>query len=110
MLKLVSKIQKDYVGQIATLTQNRWVLNGTLRLLPNGEEAAHKMYLEILNDNSHQHYNDAIIALTGIVDGCTIVVNDKRLRNAINRHYPGRAIKYDEFLKLVYETVQSSDP
>ena len=40
MLKLVSKIQKAYVGRIATLTHNRWLLDGTFELLPSGEEKA----------------------------------------------------------------------
>ena len=86
MLKLVSKIQ------------NRWLLDGTFELLPSGEEKAFEMYQEILNNNPWQHYNDAIIALTGIVNGCTIVVNDTRFRNTVNRNFPGRAITYSEFL------------
>ena len=98
MLKLVSKIQKAYVGRIATLTHNRWLLDGTFELLPSGEEKAFEMYQEILNNNPWQHYNDAIIALTGIVNGCTIVVNDTRFRNTVNRNFPGRAITYSEFL------------
>ena len=48
MLKLVSKIQKAYVGRIATLTHNRWLLDGTFELLPSGEEKAFEMYQEIL--------------------------------------------------------------
>lgn len=98
MLKLVTKIQKAYVGRIATLTHNRWILDGTFELLSDDEKEAAKMYSEILNNNPIQHYNDAIIALTGIANGCTIVVNDKRFKNAVNHHFDGRAISYDEFL------------
>lgn len=98
MLKLVSKIQKAYVGRIATLTHNRWGLDGTFEILPDDELQAGKMYIEMLGDNPEKYYNDSIIALTGIVNGCTIVVNDTRFRNAVNRHFPGRAIPYDEFL------------
>ena len=98
MLRMVSKIQKAYVGRIATLDLNRWVGNGTFQLLPENERAAHAMYLEMIGDNPDKYYNDAIIALTGIVNGCTLVVEDKRFRNAVNRHFSGRAIRYGEFL------------
>lgn len=101
MLKLIANIQKEYVGRIATLTPNRWVLDGTFEILPEGEDEAIEVYKEILHDNPVQHYNDAVIALTGLVNGCTLVVNDKRFRNAVNRHFSGRAIHYNDFLKLL---------
>ena len=96
--KYMRQNERAYVGRIATLTHNRWLLDGTFELLPSGEEKAFEMYQEILNNNPWQHYNDAIIALTGIVNGCTIVVNDTRFRNTVNRNFPGRAITYSEFL------------
>lgn len=99
MLRVVSKIQTKYVGQIATLTENRWILDGTFELLPDGNELAWEVYTEILNDNPFQHYNDAIIALTGLANGCTLVVNDRRFRNIVNKHLPGRAITYAEFME-----------
>lgn len=101
MLKLVANIQKKYVGRIATLTPDRWILDGTFEILPEGEDKAFEVYTEILNDNPKQHYNDAIIALTGLVNGCTLVVNDGRFRRIVNKHFSGRAIDYNEFLTLL---------
>lgn len=98
MLRVVSKIQTKYVGRIATLTENCWILDGTFELFSNEEPLAWDMYLEILNDNPFQHYNDAIIALTGIENGCTIVVNDGRFRKIVNKYFPGRGITYEEFM------------
>lgn len=98
MLRVASKIQTKYVGRIATLTENRWILDGTFEPFSDEEPLAWDMYLEILNDNPFQHYNDAIIALTGIENGCTIVVNDGRFRKIVNKYFPGRGITYEEFL------------
>lgn len=101
MLRLIANIQKEYVGRIATLTPNRWVLDGTFEILPEGEDEAFEVYKEILDGNPPKYYNDAIIAMTGVVNGCTLVVNDGRFRKIVNRHFSGRAIDYNEFLELL---------
>lgn len=98
LLRVIPKIQTQYVGQIATLRLNRWLGDGTFSILPDGESDAAIMFSDINNDNDDQYYNDAMIAMTAIVHGCTVVTNDKRLFNKINKHFPGRAIKYEEFI------------
>ena len=65
------------------------------------EQKAEAMFNDILNNNDYQHYNDAMLALTAIVNGCILVTNDNRLYRKINKHYPKRAIKYNEFIELI---------
>lgn len=98
LLKIISKLQTKYVGQIANLRWNQWILDGTFRLLPDNETAAYDMFLDIVNDNDLQYYNDGMIAMTAIAYGCTLVTNDKRLFNKVNKHFADRAIKYEDFI------------
>ena len=98
LLRIIPKLQTRYVGQIATLRPGRWLLDGTFDVLPDSELPAFDMFSDILNDNDFQYYNDAMIAMTAIVNGCVLVTDDKRLFKKVNQHFPGRAIKYEEFL------------
>lgn len=100
LLRLISKLQTKYVGQIMTLLPNRSRLDGTFELLSDGEEESVAMFWKIMNNNDI-HYEDAMIALVAIVNGCILVTNDKRLFNKINSFFPGRAIKYEDFIALL---------
>lgn len=101
LFRIMSKLQTKYVGQIATLRPNKWKLDGTFELLPECEQKVELMFDDILNNNDYQHYNDAMLALTAIINGCTLVTNDKRLYKKINKYYPERAIKYKDFMSLL---------
>lgn len=108
LLRIIQKLQTNYIGLIATLRPFGWALDGTYNILPDNEQDAAKLFADILNENDSQYYNDAMIAMTAIVNGCTVVTNDKRLFNKINHHYPGRAIKYEDFLECVRVLVDST--
>ncbi len=101
LLKLINKLQTKYVGQIATLRHNKWRLDGTFTLVSKSEQGAALLFSDILNNNDYQYYNDAMIAMCGIVYGCTIVTNDKRLYKKINKHFPDRAINYASFISFI---------
>lgn len=101
LLKIIIKLQTQYVGQIATLLPYRWTLDGTFDILPDSEYAAEKVFRDILNNNDHQHYNDAMIGMVSIVHGCVLVVNDRRFFNKVNRGEPGRAITYEDFIARI---------
>lgn len=101
LMKIIAKLQTKHVNKIVTLRHNRWILDGTYEVIPNDEIAAYEMFSDILNNNDNQHYNDAMIAMTAIVNGCTLVSDDKRLFNKVNRHFPGRAIRYAEFTETL---------
>lgn len=108
LLRVIPKLQTKYIGLIATFRPFGWMLDGTYNILPDGEQGAAKLFSDILNENDRQYYNDAMIAMTAIVHGCVVVTNDKRLFNKTNQHYPGRAIKYDDFIESVKEFVGST--
>lgn len=108
LLRVIPKLQTKYVGLIATLRPNRWILNGTYNILPDNERDAAKLFSDILNDNDKQYYNDAMIGMTAIVHGCVVVTNDRRFYNKVNSHYPGRAIKYEDFMEKVTNFVDST--
>lgn len=101
LLRVIPKLQTQYVGQIATFVPNRWKLDGTFEFLPDGEAGAAALFADILNQNDCQYYNDAMIAMTAVVNGCTLVTNDKRLFKKVNAHFPGRAIQYEDFVALL---------
>ncbi|MEA4813361.1 MAG: PIN domain-containing protein [Oscillospiraceae bacterium] len=103
LLRVIPKLQTCYVGQIATLRLNRWGSDGTFDILQDNESEAAAMFSDILNDNDRQYYNDSMIALTAIVNGCTLVTNDKRLFNKVNNHFIERAIKYENFIEIISE-------
>lgn len=105
LLRVIPKLQTQYVGQIATLRRGRLLLDGTFEVLPDNELSAFEMFLDILNNNDFQYYNDAMIAMTAIVHGCVLVTDDKRLSKKVNQHFPGRAIKYGVFLETVTSSV-----
>lgn len=105
LLRVISKLQTKYVGQIATLRHGRWLLDGTYNILPDNELSAFDMFSDILHDNDFQYYNDAMIAMTAIVHGCVVVTNDRRLHKKINQHFPNRAVKYEEFLEIVKTSI-----
>lgn len=98
LLKIISRLQTRHVKNIATLCRFGWLLDGSYDFLPDNETLAGEMFFDILNSNERQYYNDAMIALTCIVNGCTLVTNDKRLFNKVNKHFPGRAIRYEDFI------------
>lgn len=98
LLKIVIKLQTKYVGQIATLRPNCWVLDGTFDILPDGEDTAANVFEDILNGNDRQHYDDAMIGMVSLSHGCVLVVNDRRFFNKVNRGELGRAITYEEFI------------
>ena len=98
---LVKRSDAEYVGQIATLRHNKWRLDGTFTLVSKSEQGAALLFSDILNNNDYQYYNDAMIAMCGIVYGCTIVTNDKRLYKKINKHFPDRAINYASFISFI---------
>lgn len=101
LLRVSSKLQTKYVPQIATLRPGRWKLDGTFSILPDSESDAFDLFDDILNDNDNQYYNDAMIAMTAISNGCVVVTDDIRLFKKINKHFPGRAIKYNNFIELI---------
>lgn len=100
LLRIVSKLQTKYVGQIAT--PRRWVLDGTYTLLKEDTNCtAIEMFEDILNDNDYQYYNDAMIALLSVTNNCILVTNDKRLFKKVIKYFPDLALKYDDYFKLV---------
>lgn len=101
LLKIVIKLQTQYVGQIATLRPNRWILDGTFDILPDNENTAMNVFEDILNGNDRQHYNDAMIGMVAISHGCTLIVNDRRFFNKVNRGETGRAITYEDFIARI---------
>lgn len=101
MMKLIIKLESNYVGQIFTFRPYRCLLDGTFSILSEGKEIAADIFKDILNENDKQHYNDAMIAMTAIDNDCVLVTDDKRLFNKINKYLPNRAIKYDDFIKKV---------
>lgn len=102
ILKLIGKLQTKYVGQMATFLPNGWALDGTFHLIPKEEQQAADMFFDIYHNNE-KHREDAMIAMTAIIYGCTLVVYDKRLYNRVNAHFPGRALWYDDFISLLKE-------
>lgn len=98
LLKIIIKLQTQYVGQIATLRPNRWLLDGTFDIFPDDENTAANVFEDILNSNDRQHYNDAMIGMVAFVHGCVLVVNDRRFFNKVNKGEPGRAITYENFI------------
>ena len=101
LLRVIPKLQTRYVALIATLRPRGWLLDGTYSILPDGEYQTYKLFTDILNNNDRQYYNDAMIGMTAIIHGCVVVTDDKRFFNKINKHFPERAIKYNDFLEKV---------
>lgn len=100
-LRVIPKLQTQYVGKIATLRPNGWPLDGTVEISDDEELPSIDMFMDILHENDQKYYNDAMIAMIGIQNGCTIVTNDKRLKNKVNHHFPGRAISFEEFMEII---------
>ena len=98
LLRIIIKLQSRYVGQIATLRPNRWLLNGTFEILPDYDEKSAEVFREVLHGNDRQHYNDAMIAMTAIRHGCTVIARDTEFFKKISRVFPGRYIYYDDFI------------
>lgn len=108
LLRVIPKLQTQYVGLIATFRPAGWILNGTYDILPNNEQNTVKLFSDILNNNDRQYYNDAMIGMTAIVHGCIVITNDERFYRKVNRHFPGRSIKYEAFIERVREFVDSA--
>lgn len=98
LLRIIIKFQTTYVGQIATLRKNRWLLDGTFELLPDDEEKAFDVFKEVLHNNDRQHYNDAMIAMTAIRHGCMLVARDGEFFKKFRRVFPDRYIYYGDFI------------
>ena len=101
LLRIIPKLQTRYIGLIASLRRGRWLLNGTFNILPDDEMGAYELFQDILNNNDRQYYNDAMIGMTAVVHGCIVVTDDRRFFRITNQHYPGRAIRYEEFIQRV---------
>lgn len=104
LLELMIKIQTKYVGPIATSVENSWLLDGTRDFLSENETDTIAMFFARFNDNQ-KRYNDALIAVTGIHNGCIIITNDKKFRRDVNKFFPERAITYENFI----DCLKSSD-
>ncbi len=80
---------------VALLYHNFWILDGSMRILESSGTRV-DMFNEIYNNNNH-HKRDATIAEAAVYHGCTLITNDKRLRNKVNKYFPATAITYDEY-------------
>ena len=98
LLRTIIMLQTTYVGQIATLRKNRWLLDGTFEILPDDETKAADVFREVLHDNDCQHYNDAMIAMTAIRHGCMLVARDEEFFKKFRRVFPDRYIYYGDFI------------
>ena len=98
LLRTIIRLQTTYVGQIATLRKNRWLLDGTFEILPDDEAKAIDVFNEVLHDNDHQHYNDAMISMTAIRHGCAVVSRDRDFFKKFSRVFPDRFIYYGDFI------------
>lgn len=84
---------------ISLFYKNFWILDGSMRILETSGLRI-DMFNEIYNNNNN-HKRDATIAEATIFHDCTLITNDKRLRNKINKYFPGRAITYAEYKDVV---------
>ena len=80
---------------VSLLYQNYWILDGSMRILESSGTRV-DMFHEIYNNNNH-HKRDATIAEAAVYHGCTLITNDKRLRNKVNKYFPDSAITYGEY-------------
>lgn len=80
---------------VALFYQNFWLLDGSMRILPDSGPRT-DLFNDIYNNNNH-HKRDATIGEAAVYHGCTLITNDKRLRNKVNKYFPGTAISYDEY-------------
>ena len=80
------------------MRKNRWLLDGTFEILPDDEAKAIDVFNEVLHDNDHQHYNDAMIAMTAIRHGCAVVSRDRDFFKKFSRVFPDRFIYYGDFI------------
>lgn len=101
MMSFIVKSQARYVAETATLRPNRWILDGSMTILPDDEEKAVEAFSEVLHGNDRQHYNDAMIALTAVRYGCAIVAADKPFYRKFRRVLPDRFIFYHDFIELL---------
>lgn len=85
---------------VALLYPHFWILDGSMRILEMSGLRI-DMFNEIYNNNNN-HKRDATIAEATIFHGCTLITNDKRLKNKVNKYFPGKAITYAEYKDVVY--------
>lgn len=100
LYRIMSKIQTHYAGPIATMVENSWKLDGTREFLSEDETQIMEVFAERYHNNP-ERYNDALIAATGLHNGCVIVTEDGDFRRDVNKFLPGGAITYDEFISYL---------
>ena len=99
LMDITLHLRPQILPRFATLFPGGWPLDGSRDILPDGEDAAWKMYLDIRGtDGFSRHENDAMIALTAIANGCSLVTNDNRLYKKVLLHFPSRSLWYPDFI------------
>lgn len=101
------RLQIKRVSSMASFMRGHWILDGTYRLYDD-KSAIGKMTDEIFDANKKlrekhpfaQHY-DAMTAEAAIFNHCTLVTDDKKLKNIVNKHFPQRAIQTKELVELI---------
>ena len=93
--EIMEALKFSRLSCVSLLYPNFWLLDGSMRILEdNGSRT--DMFYAIYNNNNH-HKRDATIAEATIYHECILISNDKRLRNKMNKFFPGSAITYDEY-------------
>lgn len=103
--RIMNKIQTHYAGPIVTPVENSWKLDGTREFLSENETQIMAVFDERYNNNPAR-YNDALIAVTGLHNGCIIVTEDRNFRRDVNKILPGWAITYAEFINLLKDQIR----
>lgn len=99
LMDITLHLQPQILPRFATLFPGGWPLDGSRNILPDNEDAAWVMFKDIRGvENASRYENDAMIALTAIANGCTLITHDDRLHKKVLKHFPLRSIWYPEFI------------
>lgn len=107
---ILDKLEVQRVTSAATLLLNHTFLDGTFRMLEDGDKPT-ELLSNILNlidkkpklkrEKPFSYYYDAMIAEAAMYHSCFLITNDNEMFIEVNRLFQGRAVKYADFMREV---------
>lgn len=102
------ELNVQLVPEIASCMLDHSRLDGTIRFLAQ-DNIEVQVYKEIVSQNKingkrpFEYSYDAMIAEAAVHYGCTLISDDKPLRDVVNSYFPDRAITTDKLLEIINE-------
>lgn len=102
------ELNVQLVPEIASCMLDHSRLDGTIRFLAQ-DNIEVQVYKEIVSQNKingkrpFEYSYDAMIAEAAVHYGCTLISDDKPLRDVVNSYFSDRAITTDKLLEIINE-------